>query len=428
MSFSLIRSIASQVWAIDANYVESIMPFLVSLLNGEAATLEEKQQPFLMMAAAGEPQAATRAADAQPGSIAIVRMSGPMMKNDQFCGPVGTATIGATLQELAANPNVDGIILKIDSPGGTIDGTEDLARIVGSIKKPITAFVDGLSASAAMWVASAANEIVLSGQTARVGSIGTMASFADMRPALEKAGVKFHNIKASRSVDKNTDYDKALTGEYDGYIKNSLDPINAVFTAAIEKNRAGKIDLSKEDVLTGKIYMGKAAIKAGLADSIGSMDDAIKSIRNRISSKKPTSGMKLSEQYPRLAATAQFDAAAETLASGSVEITAEEMARVEASLAEAETAAANLLSLNNATENLQAAQAELATAQEQLATATADLTAANARIAELQAEIAELGKGTGAAADTSKAEDEGVEKPTKRKKYAHELLAEQHGL
>lgn len=422
MSFSLLRSIASQVWAIDANYVESITPFLVSLLNGEAVMLEENKQPFLMMATKSDgPVAAANSSAAQPGSIAIVRLSGPMMKNDQVCGPAGTATIGATLQELAANPNVDGIILKVDSPGGAVNGTEDLARIFGSIKKPKMAYVDGTAASAAMWVSSAADEIMLNGNTAMVGSIGTMTSFADMKPALEKAGVKFHNIKASRSVDKNTDFDKALAGEYDGYIKNVLDPINAVFTSTIEKNRAGKIDVSKEDVLTGKTYIGKAAIKAGLADSIGSMDDAIKSLRNRISSKKPTSGMKLSEQYPKLAATAQFDANAETLENGSVEITAEEMARIEASLVDAETAAANLLSLNNATENLQTAQAELATAQQQLATA-------NARIAELEQEAAALAAGTAGAADTSKQEDEPIETKTKRNKYAHEVLAEELGL
>ena len=423
MSFSILRSITSQLWAIDPSYVESITPFLVSLLNNEQVVLAAKPEPFLSMAGSNQaPQAASSAAQAEPGSIAIVRISGPMMKNDQPCGPAGTATIGQTLQQLAANPNVDGIILKIDSPGGTVDGTEDLARIVGSIKKPTMAFVDGMAASAAMWVASAAQEVMLNGQTAMVGSIGTISSFADMKPALEKAGVKFHKIKASRSVDKNTDFDNALNGLYDGYIKNTLDPINAVFTSAIEKNRAGKIDLGKEDVLTGKTYIGKAAIKAGLADSIGSLDMAIASLKNRITAKKQTR-MTLAEQYPNLSAAAQMPTGAEALLNGSVEVTAEEMERLEQALANGQQAATTLVSLTTELE-----QANEALAIAQAADTGAQNLALQAENTSLKAEIAKLGKKMDAPLETNTDQDPPLTPAPPRKKFQHELTAEKYGL
>jgi signal peptide peptidase SppA len=206
-------------------------------------------------------------------------MSGPLQKNDQFCGPIGTSTISKWIQEAEANVNIDGIILKVDSPGGTVDGTEDLARTIRNTKKPVVAYVDGLMASAAYWIGSSADEVIANGKTAMIGSIGTMIKLADIQPVLEKAGIKFHEIYATKSTDKNRAFNEALKdGKYTSLIDEILDPLNEVFLSAVQKNRSGKLS-TKKNVLTGKVYMAEDAKKHGLIDKIGSMDDAIKSIR-----------------------------------------------------------------------------------------------------------------------------------------------------
>ena len=95
------------------------------------------------------------------------------MKNDQYCGPAGMATIGNYIKTADKSEKIDAIILHIDSPGGTVDGTSDLAEIVKNTSKPILAFADGMMGSAAMWIGSATKEIIAANNKTQAGSIGT---------------------------------------------------------------------------------------------------------------------------------------------------------------------------------------------------------------------------------------------------------------
>ena len=288
MSFELINSILKKPWAIDPAYVEGITPFLVNLLDGKAVAFEKSFSVLPYAVVDAKSSSPSNINSAAPGSIAVISMSGPLMKNDQYCGPVGTATINEWIKQADANVNIDGIILKIDSPGGTVDGTEEMARTIQNTKKPIVAYVDGLAASAAYWIGSSADEMIANGKTAMVGSIGTMMKFGDVQPVMEKAGIKFHEIYASLSTDKNKAFrDATKDGNYTTLINEILDPLNEVFLSSVKKNRSGKLS-DKENVLTGKTYMAADAKKHGLIDKIGSMDDAMKSIRNLVDNKNKT--------------------------------------------------------------------------------------------------------------------------------------------
>lgn len=212
--------------------------------------------------------------EAQPGSTAVIGMSGPIMKYDN-CGDPGTKTYSSLLDKAGRHPNINSVIIVADSPGGTVDGTMDLAAQVKNFKqsfnKPILTFVDGLMASAMYWIGSGADEIIANNETATIGSIGTMLSFADVQPMWEKEGVKFHYITADASVDKNKDFQEARKGNY-GLVKEKLNAINDIFLSAVKNNRAGKLDLKKENVLTGKTYLAQDALEAGLIDAINSFD------------------------------------------------------------------------------------------------------------------------------------------------------------
>ncbi len=285
MSFQLINNIIKKPWAIDPEYAASALPFLIGVINNENIKWEgpKSESPYSFIDSRSTPGSLK---EAPKGSLAVIKMAGPLMKQDQFCGPVGMETIGQWIQEADANPNIDGILLQIDSPGGTVDGTENLSRIVSSTKKPIVGYADGLMASAAYWIGSAADEIVGNGKTTMVGSIGTMMSFADMQPVFEKAGVKFHEVFATKSEDKNKSFRQARTeGSYENIRSEFLDPLNEVFLSTVENNRKDKLKLHKENVLTGKMYHAEDAKKHGLIDSIGSFDTAVKSLRNLIDNK-----------------------------------------------------------------------------------------------------------------------------------------------
>ena len=297
MSFELFSNILSQPWAIDPQYVEGISPLLAALLDQRPVAWQKVsgETPYAIGARSTSP---TGMASASPGSIAVIPLSGPLMKNDQFCGPVGTARIGQWMREADANDKIEGIILKVDSPGGTVDGTEDLARIVKNTKKPVVAYIDGLAASAAYWIASSADEVMASGKTTLVGSIGTMSKIADFQPMLEKAGIKFHEVYATKSADKNKEYrDAVRDGNYAGMINNFLDPLNALFHSTVRTNRRDKLS-SEENIFSGKTYFSTEAKKHGLIDAIGSMEDAIKSIRSLANTKNKISMSTLNTYQP----------------------------------------------------------------------------------------------------------------------------------
>jgi len=211
-----------------------------------------------------------RMQEAPQGSVAIIYVKGAIMKDD-YCGNPGTDSIGEQIKLADGNENIIGAVHVHDSPGGTVSGTEKCAKIVSLTKKPVVGFVDDLSASASYWILSGTNHIMMSGNTSEVGSIGTMISFADMRPAYEKLGVKFHDILATKSKDKNKDYFDMLKGSYDDVVKNMLDPLNEVFLSSVKNNRP---DVS-EEALTGKMFLPAEAIALGLADSIGTLEDAV---------------------------------------------------------------------------------------------------------------------------------------------------------
>lgn len=219
--------------------------------------------------------------DAQPGSTAVIGMSGPIMKYDN-CGDPGTKTYSSLLEKAGRHPNIGSVIIVADSPGGTVDGTQDLANQVKNFKqtynKPILTFVDGLMASAMYWVGSGSDEIIANNETATIGSIGTMLSFADVQPMWEKEGVKFHYITADASSDKNKDYMEARKGNY-GLVKEKLNAINEIFLNSVKENRAGKLDLKKENVLTGKTYLAEDALSAGLIDCINTFEYAVSRVQ-----------------------------------------------------------------------------------------------------------------------------------------------------
>ena len=211
------------------------------------------------------------------GSIVIIPVSGALMKNDQACGPKGMSTIGSIIKEADSNSNVDGIILKIDSPGGSVDGTAALAEIVAATNKPIVAFADGLTASAALWIAASADEIIAANNKTQIGSIGVLLSFADIQPALEKQGIVFHKILADQSKDKTKVWDELKSGNYESFKKEVLNPLAEDFISHMKSARPDIL----EKHLTGKLYFAQDVI-GSLVDSIGNLDYAIGRVNSLI--------------------------------------------------------------------------------------------------------------------------------------------------
>lgn len=281
---NILQAITNGIWLIQPEFAEASAGLIARILNGEEAIRSYNDDNDEEVNFKGSFSISSQGAisygnkynpfdGAMPGSTAVIGMSGPIMKYDN-CGDPGTKTYSEVLNKAIQNPNINSIVLVMDSPGGTVDGTMDLATLVKNSTKPVVCFVDGLMASAGYWIGSGASEIIANNETATIGSIGTMISFADMQAMWEKEGVKFHYITADASVDKNKDFIEARKGNYD-LLKAKLNSINDLFLASVKENRTDKLNIQKENVLTGKNYLASEALSNGLIDAINTFEYAV---------------------------------------------------------------------------------------------------------------------------------------------------------
>jgi len=272
MNFQLVSAILRGVWLIPQDIAETYMPAIAMMLEGHPVNFDFDDYKVQIINPSGIYEANANeqiSINTQPGAIVNIPIKGPMMKNDQQCGPVGMNTIGSIVKQADADPNVKGILLSIESPGGQSDGTKKLADIIKGVSKPTVAHVDGMATSAAYWIASAADKIVAEPK-ATIGSIGTMLSFADFQPSLEQKGVKFHRIVSDLSPDKNSLFEQVRSGDYAEYRKTVLNPLALEFKENMKANRPAITDAQ----MTGKTWFADQ-LAGTMVDSIGTIDDAL---------------------------------------------------------------------------------------------------------------------------------------------------------
>jgi len=166
--------------------------------------------------------------------------------------------------ELAANsPAVNKIVFNFNSPGGSVTGIHELANAIKAVKKPTVAYVSGMAASAAYWLAAACDEIVTDA-TAVMGSIGVIGVF--------RAGDKNEiEIVSSSAPDKRPD---AKTPEGKRVLQREIDDLETVFIQSIAGLRSS-LSVSQIKALRGGVEIGAKAVHAGLADGLGSLQGVL---------------------------------------------------------------------------------------------------------------------------------------------------------
>ena len=196
-----------------------------------------------------------------------------------FFGGTSTQYVGQDIKEALADNSIKSILLDIDSPGGTVDGTQELAQIIfnGRNQKPVVAYSDGMIASAAYWIGSAADNIYISGDTIDVGSIGVVTEHVDYSKYDEKAGVKITEIYAGK-YKRIASQNQPLTKEGKQYIQDQVDYLYTIFVDEVARQRGVSSDIVLESMADGRIFTGKQAISAGLVDGVSTFDRLINTV------------------------------------------------------------------------------------------------------------------------------------------------------
>jgi len=212
---------------------------------------------------------------------ALLSLVGPMTKRTSFWswyfGGCGTQRVKEHVRHAAASASVSGILLSIDSPGGTIDGTAELAdEIAAAAKvKPVHVYVDGMACSAAYWVASQAKRITAP-RTALLANIGTYSALVDSSDAAKQMGYKVIPIKAG-SLKAAGMPGTPVTKEQIEAAQRLVDSLNAHFLDAVSRGRG--IDAKTIASWEGEIFTGDKALSLKLVDAIGTYDDALTRLR-----------------------------------------------------------------------------------------------------------------------------------------------------
>lgn len=222
--------------------------------------------------------------DHRPNGVSIVYVDGVVMKHaSSFAASTSTIRLRRVLRELADDPRCVGVVLKIDSPGGTCSGTEQLAAEVASLAalKPVHALVDDLCASAAYWIASQCHEIHAACETAETGSIGTYLGIYDLSKQAEQEGIEAvliatHPLKGAGFP--GTEISEDQRAEF----RRTVDQLQTHFGAAVARGRGIAADRlvpeSDNSVATGQCWLAADALQLGLIDGIRTEDEVVEAV------------------------------------------------------------------------------------------------------------------------------------------------------
>lgn len=265
----IVQAILDTPWAITPDKLEAIAEFIeLRAIHGYALPQAEI-----------EAVSRDRAPPKVHGSVAVIPIQGVighrMNMMAAMSGGTSSEQVGRDLKAALDDPGVSSIVLDIDSPGGTVQGVQELADSIraGRKQKPIVAVANALAASAAYWLASQATELVVTPSGA-VGSIGVVTMHQDISKAAEAQGVRTTIIHAGKYKAEGNRYEP-MSADARAAAQEQIDTFYDQFVNSVARGRGVDASSVRSGFGEGRVVLAKAAVKQGMADSVATMDDTI---------------------------------------------------------------------------------------------------------------------------------------------------------
>jgi ClpP class serine protease len=279
-ALAVIAAIRATPWAIVPEYLEAIEAIAARCLDAEVlARLAEDghaarlDQARVAVAAVGQPMPGAQSATIRDG-VAVVPMLGTIFPRANLIGAsTGGTSLDALMHDLRLAERteaVDRIVLMVDSPGGVVASLGEAADGIRLAQKPVTAFVSGMGASAAYWLASQAREVVMD-RSASVGSIGVVATMS-RQEGPDQNGRRAYEVVSSGAPMKRPD---VTTEEGRAAIQADVDAIEAVFVADVAAGRGVSVERVRADFGRGAMVPAARAVSLGMADRIGTLESVL---------------------------------------------------------------------------------------------------------------------------------------------------------
>ena len=263
-----LLDLITSAWAIEPDKLREIQAIYATHLRGEKidiAAIEAR----LGRPLANDQQEYT----VESGGIALLRMSGVIAPKAnlfmQVSGGMSTQMATRQLESAVADPRVRAVVLAIDSPGGNVIGTPEMAAAVHELSalKPVVTHSDGALCSAAYWIGSAANAVYLSGPVVQVGSIGVVVD----RSYNPSSSTQQEHITAGR-YKRIAKANEPLTDEARAIVQADVDYVYTLFVDDVARYRGTTAEQVLEHMADGRVFRGQQAIDAGLVDGVSTLD------------------------------------------------------------------------------------------------------------------------------------------------------------
>jgi ClpP class serine protease len=223
----------------------------------------------------------TRTVERRSNGVAVVPVTGPIMRYSNlmtdFSGATSLSVFAKDFASTFMDPQVNAIVLNFDTPGGDArginEGAAQIATAVAQGTKPILAYAGGTSASAGYWLmAAVGQDNITIDRTAVVGSIGVVTTVEDTTERDAKTGKRTYQIVSSNAPNKRPD---PSTDAGRAQFQAVVDDLEKTFIASVAAYRGISPETVISDFGRGGVLVGDAAVKAGMADHIGSLESTI---------------------------------------------------------------------------------------------------------------------------------------------------------
>ncbi len=204
--------------------------------------------------------------------IVVIKLQGAIQESmgGLFAGGISPELVYNQLQRAEEDPHIEGVVLRVQSPGGSIAASQEIAALVRDFEKPIVVSMADMAASGGYYISAPAQGIVAQPGT-MTGSIGVISSIMDMEDLYEKLGISVETIKSGRHKDM---FNRTLTEEERELMQEISDRAYEQFISDVAEGRDMEIEEVRE-LATGELFIGSQAKELGLVDRLGGVDDAI---------------------------------------------------------------------------------------------------------------------------------------------------------
>lgn len=243
---------------------------------------DRKPKPFLIDEA-GATISEEAAASPSPGRklVAVVPLWGTLSPDGRYYG-TSTKEFAKQVTAFANNDQIGAIVLKIDSPGGTVTGTMEAGDAIRALRgtKPIVASVDSMMASAATWIGTAAKDVAIT-PSGEAGSIGVINMYFDTSKAWADYGIKIDVLRTPAMKARFTGFEP-LTEGMKATLTQRLDQAYDHFKRAMAENRGVPISSVESKFGGGEMMLAKESVSSGLVDRIATFDEVLSGLFSKM--------------------------------------------------------------------------------------------------------------------------------------------------